>query len=163
MPPTQNAVFQHCLRAVFQGSVWATSHDPEIEEPDPCLYGWTKASDGAYRPVWMTVREVSHVCRELIKCSCRKSCSLMCSTCVKKNLTCTNLCKCAYVEKSSFPDVPWFILFIWYYCLSVSFPTKCRRKYRNVCYVLHVATYEINVILYYHNNFFWVYANEHIM
>lgn len=99
MPPTQNALFQHCLRAVFQGSVWATAHDPEIEEPDPCLYGWKKTSDGAYKPVWMTVPEVSHVCQELIKCSCRKSCSLMC-TCVKNNLTCTDLCKCTcYVEK----------------------------------------------------------------
>ena len=70
IPPTQNTLFQHCLRAVFQGSVWAGAHDPKIEEPDPCLYSWKEEADGIYKPVWMTVPEVSHVCRELINCSC---------------------------------------------------------------------------------------------
>ena len=93
IPPTQNALLQHCLRAVYQGSIWITAHDPKMEEPDPCLYGWKKSSDGVYNPVWMTISEVSHLCRELVKCNCHKACSLMCS-CVKAHLKCADLCKC---------------------------------------------------------------------
>ena len=92
IPPTANALFQHCQRAVFQGSIWATAHDPSIEEPDPCLYGWRK-TDWMFKPVWMTIPEASHVCREFIKCSCQKGCSVLC-TCIKAQLSCTDLCKC---------------------------------------------------------------------
>lgn len=49
------------------GKCLGTTHDPKTEEVDPCLFGWKKASDGTYKPVWMIVPEVSHVCRELIK------------------------------------------------------------------------------------------------
>ena len=34
LPPSQNALFQHCRRVMFQASTWATAHDATVIEPD---------------------------------------------------------------------------------------------------------------------------------
>ena len=39
IPSSQNALFQHSRRALFQASVWTTAHDSAMIEPDPCLHG----------------------------------------------------------------------------------------------------------------------------
>ena len=73
IPPSQNALFQHCRRAMFQVSIWTTAHD--------CY------------PEWITIPEVAAMCKELVKRGCKKLCSSVCS-CRKHALTCTALCKC---------------------------------------------------------------------
>ena len=90
IPPSQNALFQHCRRAMFQASVLTTAHDSAMIELDPCLHGWNR-EHGHLIPKWITIPEI--VCKELVKCGCKKSCPGVCS-CRKRALTCTALCKC---------------------------------------------------------------------
>ena len=90
--PSQNTLFQHSQRAMFQESVWTTAHDSAMIEPDPCLRGWNREHDHLI-PQWITIPEVAAMCKELVKCGCKKSCSGVCS-CRKHALTCTALCKC---------------------------------------------------------------------
>ena len=92
IPPSQNALFQHCQRAMFQASVWTTAHDSAMIEPDPCLHGWNREHDHLI-PEWITIPEAAAMCKELVKCGCKESCSGVCS-CRKHALTCTALCKC---------------------------------------------------------------------
>lgn len=92
IPPTQNALYHHCQRALYQSSIWISAHDSQVREPDPCLYGW-KETDGKLLPRWMSVPQVASVCQELVKCGCKRPCSRACS-CFKKGLPCTALCKC---------------------------------------------------------------------
>ena len=90
--PSQNALFQHCRRAMFQAIVWTTAHDSAMFEPDPCLHGWNREHDHLI-PEWITIPEAAAMCKELVKCGCKKSCSGVCR-CRKHTLTCTALCKC---------------------------------------------------------------------
>ena len=92
IPPSQNALFQHCRRAMFQASVWTTAHDSAMIEPDPCLHGWNREHDHLI-PEWIIIPEVAAMCKELVKCGCKKSCPGVCS-CRKHALTCTDLSKC---------------------------------------------------------------------
>ena len=97
IPPTQDALYQHCLRAVYQARIWVSAHDCTFQVPDPCLYGWKKEGDKLL-PVWITIPAVLEACRELIKCGCKKPCSRAC-TCKKQELECTRLCKCQCVRE----------------------------------------------------------------
>jgi len=72
--------------------VWAKSLQREPEPVCPSKWGWVKKDD-QWTPVWMTLPEVSKVCRELIHCCCKKGCASR-YKCVKANLTCTALCRC---------------------------------------------------------------------
>ena len=92
--PSQNALFQHCRRAMFQASVWTTVHDSAMIQPDQCLHGWNREHDHLI-PEWITIPEVAAMCKELVKCGCKKSCSGVCSW-RKHALTCTALCKCQW-------------------------------------------------------------------
>ena len=87
----QDALLQHVLRAVYQAGIWTLSDVTEPLIPSPEEFAWTK-SEGSWTPVWKTIPEVSRVCRELIKCSCKKGC-VRCK-CAKANLECTALCNC---------------------------------------------------------------------
>ena len=69
-PPSQNALFQHCRRAMFQASVWTTAHDSAMIEPDPCLHGWNREHDHLI-PEWITIPEVAAKCKEFVKCGCK--------------------------------------------------------------------------------------------
>jgi len=93
LPPTSDAFCLHVKRAVLQGvHVWGKSLQIEPEPVCPSKWGWVKKDD-QWTPVWMTLPEVSKVCRELIHCCCKKDCARRCK-CVKANLTCTALRRC---------------------------------------------------------------------
>ncbi len=70
IPPSQNALFQHCRRAMFQASVWTTAHDSAMFEPDPCLHGWNREHDHLI-PEWITIPDVAAMGKELVKCGCK--------------------------------------------------------------------------------------------
>ena len=72
-PPSQNTLFQHCRRAMFQASAWTTAHDSAMFESDPCLHGWNREHDHLI-PEWITIPEVAAMCDELVKCGCKKAC-----------------------------------------------------------------------------------------
>jgi hypothetical protein len=90
---TSHALFQHCRRAVYQGCIWATAHDPMIVEPDAVRHGWKQLTDGSLQPEWITIPEIAHI--SLITCNCKKGCAAKACLCGKADLNCTYLCKCA--------------------------------------------------------------------
>jgi hypothetical protein len=93
LPPTSNAFEQHVKRTVFQAiHCWSHCLKQQMPAIDPGLWGWEKQDD-KWIPIWMTIPEVSQMCRELIHCSCKKACTARCK-CVKANLPCTGLCQC---------------------------------------------------------------------
>ena len=59
-PSAENALFQHCRRAMFQASVWTTAHDSAMIESDPCLHGWNREHDHLI-PEWITIPEVAAI------------------------------------------------------------------------------------------------------
>jgi len=57
--------------------------------------GWPKHND-KWVPAWMTIPEVSQMCKELLQCSCQKGCTSRCK-CVRASLPCTvNVMPCIY-------------------------------------------------------------------
>ena len=72
-PPSQNTLFQHCRRAMFQASAWTTAHYSAMIEHDPCVHGWNREHDHLI-PEWITIPEVAAMCNELVKCGCKKAC-----------------------------------------------------------------------------------------
>lgn len=94
IPPTSAALLQHVKRAVYQGGhVWGQASLPSPPLPNPSDWGWTATNDGQWKPYWSHLPSASEVCRELIKCACRKGCGKKCS-CAKEGLECTALCLC---------------------------------------------------------------------
>ncbi|XP_048003917.1 uncharacterized protein LOC125240114 [Leguminivora glycinivorella] len=93
LPPTQDSLKQHILRAVYQGGhVWGQLLVPQQNLPCPSDWGWTKVSD-IWEPVWSTLPVASNACIELIRCKCKQKCAKRCN-CIKRNLKCTELCGC---------------------------------------------------------------------
>lgn len=94
IPPTQNALSLHIRRAVYQSChVWSHSIEKDIPAVSPADWGW-QLSDGSWVPVWITLPQASAVCKELIRCACKKACSGRCK-CVSAHLHCTALCACS--------------------------------------------------------------------
>ena len=91
LPPTRDALLQHCKRAIYQASVWTTCREPQPLLPSPQEFAWTKIGE-SWEPTWMTIPEVSKTCRELIKCKCKGECTTC--KCAKANVMCSPLCKC---------------------------------------------------------------------
>ena len=88
IPPTKDALLQHLKRSVYQGGhCWGQSMERNQILPDPKYWGWT-VDEGKYSIHWTTSLEASKICRELIRCSCKKGCGERCK-CVKATLKCT--------------------------------------------------------------------------
>ena len=96
LPPTKNALVQHALRSAYQaGIIWGQSLNPLPDLPSPSLFGWEKETEeSGWNPTWTDLPEASKVCRELIKCSCKKKCGGRCK-CTKLQLKCSKLCSCS--------------------------------------------------------------------
>lgn len=94
IPPTNEALVQHILRSVLQASKWHQCLNKQHDSRDPCLWGWKRLNENEMQPFWTTLPEASSVCRELIKCGCKKGCTGNCK-CRKAALECTELCQCS--------------------------------------------------------------------
>ncbi len=94
IPPTQDALLQHCKRAIYQAGIWTTSDLAQQQTPSPEGWGWT-LDDDKWLPVWTTQPVASEACSKLVKCGCKsdKGCGPRCS-CKKANWKCTELCNC---------------------------------------------------------------------
>jgi hypothetical protein len=95
VPPTSEALLQHSKRAIYQGGfIWGQADRPVQTLPDPSAWGWQFAA-GRWEPFWTSLPEASRVCRELLKCGCKKACRTKQCGCQKEGLQCTALCSCA--------------------------------------------------------------------
>ena len=97
LPPTQAALIEHIKRAAYQaGHTWAQMFVTTPEIPSPSEWGWQEITGGGWEVKWTSIPEASKVCRELIRCGCKKGCRKHCK-CVKAALQCTALCICGGV------------------------------------------------------------------
>ena len=93
LPPTQDALFQHVLRAVYQGSfVWGQATIAMQILPKPTDWGWEMIQD-EFAPMWGNLPPIAKALRELTTCGCVTCIANRCS-CMKVDLPCTELCKC---------------------------------------------------------------------
>ena len=94
LPPTSNAFLQHVKRTIHQAiHTWGQCLLKNPEVHDPCKWGWISNGD-KWTPLWMTIPEVSKICKELESCKCKnKVCAGNCN-CSKKKYVCTALCSC---------------------------------------------------------------------
>lgn len=94
IPPTSEALLQHMKRAIYQGGfIWSQMGQPTPTLPDPAEWGW-QFDTGKWKPFWTSLPEASSMCRELLKCGCKKSCRTKRCKCHKAGLKCTALCNC---------------------------------------------------------------------
>ena len=95
IPPTQDALLQHCRRVAYQAGIWNTSNKAQQDLPSPEGYGWKLSEECKWAPVWITLPVASKACTELVKCGCKSSrgCGGRCA-CKKAQWKCTELCSC---------------------------------------------------------------------
>lgn len=94
IPPTSEALLQHCKRAIYQGGhVWSQADNPNPTLPSPSEWGW-EFLDGKWQPLWTILPEASKTCQELLKCACNTGCKSKRCKCYKAGLRCSALCKC---------------------------------------------------------------------
>eukprot|EP00734_Pompholyxophrys_sp_LG126_P000123 Pompholyxophrys_sp_v1_NODE_11_length_5290_cov_18.520778.p5 type:complete len:143 gc:universal NODE_11_length_5290_cov_18.520778:4240-4668(+) len=95
IPPTQAALFQHTLRAIYQAGVWVRSDLAESKLSSPDEWGWCLI-DGKWSPVWSNEFDMSQASGAFIKCGCKTTdgCKKKQCKCKKHQLSCTELCKC---------------------------------------------------------------------
>ena len=95
LPPTQEALYQHVQRSVYQASIWLRCTNQLINAPTPTSYGWKRVDD-QYEPLWTSLPPISTECNALLKCGCKSLpfCSKNCRCKKVWNLPCTPLCYC---------------------------------------------------------------------
>ena len=97
IPPTQDSLYQHLLRVGYQaGHVWSQVLNKAPHLPSPADFGWIRKDElSVWEVKWMDLPPAGLACRAVIKCGCTTGCRGQCR-CVKENLPCTLLCKCAH-------------------------------------------------------------------
>ena len=96
LPPTQDSLNLHSMRANYQTLVWKKALEPCHTLPPPEECGW-QHDEGTLRPRLMTQEQVSAACLQLAFCGCTREgncCANRRCTCVRLSLSCTNACKC---------------------------------------------------------------------
>ena len=95
IPPTQQALLQHILRALYQAAIiWAQALERQQNVPDASDWGWiSDEKSKVCSPLWTVLPEASKACALLFHCGCLKACRGNCK-CSKAGLRCTLVCRC---------------------------------------------------------------------
>ena len=93
LPPTQDALKKHIMRANYQTAIWrnAFSHDPLSVSPEG--KGW-KFQDGEVKIDWMSQQPAPTAILKLVACNCTTGCQIQRCSCHKNGLPCTDVCGC---------------------------------------------------------------------
>lgn len=93
MPPTRDALEQHCLRANYQAAIHRRAMVQFINAPSPVGHGWQMENDElSYK--WMTQPPAPDILLEVVQCSCKTGCESGKCSCAKSKVNCTDMCKC---------------------------------------------------------------------
>ena len=103
IPPTEDALFLHTLRAIYQAGVWSKSLEIRQNLPSPQAFGWkhSNESNWTWEPKWISQYESSKEAREFVKCSCKSESCTRCK-CSLASLKCTLLCTCKCADKERY-------------------------------------------------------------
>ena len=94
LPPCEDALRQHTLRANYQAAIWRRSlmNSPDI--PNPISgHGWASSENNIPVIRWMTGSPAPEVVISLLSCKCSRSCRPSDCTCIINGLKCTEACK----------------------------------------------------------------------
>ena len=100
LPPTQDALGKHILRANYQAAVWRNALVAQPALPGPDGHGWCVA-DGQITIDWMDQQPAPSELLELVSCSCLSGCTSNRCSCFKAALPCTDACRCANCANSA--------------------------------------------------------------
>eukprot|EP00794_Sanderia_malayensis_P001475 gene1475-1633_t len=93
LPPCQNSLRQHCLRANYQAYIWRQALTPSIDIAPPEQNGWQIMEDGLLAIRWMTCKPAPEEVLELLSCDCRRKCVRGSCECIDNGLKCTEACR----------------------------------------------------------------------
>ena len=98
IPPTENALLEHCKRAIYQCGIWSRCLETQQNLPNKSDFGWQRINidpDIPWGPVWFTNGEAHKSVRELeIKCKCQGVAGCIRCKCYNSDMRCTMLCNC---------------------------------------------------------------------
>ena len=98
LPPCNNTLRKHSLRANYQAAVWRRSLQRCPELPSLVGSGWC-TEDGKLVVDWMGEQLALLVALELLSCQCSWSCKLPMCSCIVNGLGCTDMCRPQYCTK----------------------------------------------------------------
>ena len=113
--PTEAALKEHVKCAVYQaGYCWGQTLIAIHELPSPEERGWKKSRDNHWIPFWTSRPEAAKVCKEMVKCGCKKHVGGHANAClfhfhaqssasarepvINKNVLDTFHCACRYIH-----------------------------------------------------------------
>lgn len=94
LPPNQDSLDQHALRANFQCYIWRHAMQPMLHLPSFYNHGWKLDGEGNVAVDWMTIPAAPDSILEFVNCKCTKGCENRRCSCVKASLKCSDLCQC---------------------------------------------------------------------
>ena len=94
LPPCEDTLRQHTLRANYQAAIWRHSLEslPDIPEPS-AGHGWELNTEGDLTIQWMIGEAAPNAVLSLISCKCTRSCHHSDCSCMLNGLKCTMACK----------------------------------------------------------------------
>ncbi|XP_033106462.1 uncharacterized protein LOC117108533 [Anneissia japonica] len=105
LPPTKDAMIQHCKRCNYQAAIHRRSCVQWISAPSPVGHGWQMTED-LLTITWMTNAPAPEVLLQSVNCSCKVGkCQKGRCSCLGSNLPCTDLCKCKDCQNTNLPAV----------------------------------------------------------
>lgn len=93
LPPTSDAVVFHIQRAHLQTLIWIKATEAKPDVPEATDNGWEMVC-GDFVPKLTSLPAVPEACVNLIRCSCKGTCTTLRCSCRKAKLKCTGMCKC---------------------------------------------------------------------
>lgn len=94
LPPTQDSLRKHILRANYQAAIWKRATVGYTDLPSPVGEGWIMV-DGALTIDWMSNSPAPSAILQLASCACKTGCQTPRCSCFGRRLPCTDACSCA--------------------------------------------------------------------
>ena len=91
LPPCQDALHKHTMRANYQAAIWCRALEPRPELPSPIHHGWGRTADGI-KVDWMSLPSAPKALLELIICGCTGNCTTGHCSCKQNAISCTEAC-----------------------------------------------------------------------
>ena len=108
LPPCQDCLRKHTLRANYQAGIWSRSLESNPAVPSPVGMGWKmeEANHGEELQFdWMEGRPAPEAVLDLLACRCTRSCKLLNCICLLNGLKCTDMCTLKDCNNESVEEV----------------------------------------------------------
>ncbi|KAJ8949381.1 hypothetical protein NQ318_007477 [Aromia moschata] len=92
LPPTEDSLRQHCLRAHYQTHIWLNALTPKHSFLNYSEYGW-KVENSVVFPILQTLPSIP-TNLTVFTCRCKKDCHTKWCSCKKNNISCSGSCRC---------------------------------------------------------------------